>query len=158
MLYSFDLLIWRKTLSRKSSHTAFETNILSLDIISSTKEKSERVNEIEREPEAWGAVRFKFVRITSSHLLSVRPWCDGLICLALPVVTVYVRVLRETVQIEKQWAVQHFTPQPERGYLIWKQTHTHTALFSGWGLLNILSLSHYCFDPCQEQWAQTAGK
>lgn len=104
-------------------------HILSLDIISTTKEKSERVNEIEREPEAWGAVRFKFVRITSSHLLSVRPWCDGLICLALPVVTVYVRVLRETVQIERQWAVQHFTPQPERGYLIWKQTHTHSPFF-----------------------------
>ncbi len=102
-------------------------NILSLDIISTTKEKSERVNEIEREPEAWGAVRFKFVRITSSYLLSVGPWCDGLICSALPVVTVY--VLRETVQIERQWAVQHFTPQPEHGYLIWKQTHTHSPFF-----------------------------
>lgn len=68
-----------------------------------------------------------FVRITSSHLLSVRPWCDGLICLALPVVTVYACVLRETVQIERQWAVQHFTPQPERGYLIWK--HTHSPFF-----------------------------
>ncbi len=77
----------------------------------------------------WGAVRFKFVRITSSYLLSVGPWCDGLICSALPVVTVYVRVLRETVQIERQWAVQHFTPQPEHGYLIWKQTHTHSPFF-----------------------------
>ncbi len=85
------------------------------------------MNEIEREPEAWGAVRFKFVRITSSYLLSVGPWCDGLICSALPVVTVYVRVLRETVQIERQWAVQHFTPQP--AWLSHLEANTHTQSF-----------------------------
>lgn len=163
MHYSFDLLIrqTQRAITCKF-HTLHLTNILSLDIIPPTTKEKVGKSEWERN-RAWGMC-YRHIWVCIDHF--IRSLVSSALMWRLNMfrstggdsVCAYAKGIRTDREAMGCTALY----PPARVWLshLEANTHTHTqpALFSGWDLLNILSLSHYCFDPCQEQWAQTAGK